>query len=166
MRRKGTACETAHCMVPAGGRDGEALDGAPEGAGGVVVRQAGVGVDVAGDVDGIGCGSEADDFGVEADRYVDVIFAGKEEKGVARRTELAVLLNGVDLVDLCLDIGGGHGGIEDKGVGTEIRLCRRPGGRRCESAQQNQSECKLHERGAMDWTDETALHGWVGRHRL
>ncbi len=108
MRRKGTACETAHCMVPSVGRDGETFDSAPEGAGGVVARQAGVGVDVAGDVDGVWSCAEAEHLGVETDGDVDVILAGKEEQSVACRAELAVLLDGVDLVDLSLDVGGGH----------------------------------------------------------
>ena len=38
----------------AGGSDGEVFGGAPEGGGGVVVACGGVGVDVAGDMDGVG----------------------------------------------------------------------------------------------------------------
>ena len=104
----------------AGGRDGKAFDGAPEGAGGVVAREAGVGVDVAGDVDGVGCGAEAEHLGVEADGDVDVVFAGQEEQRVASRAEFAVLLDRVDLVDLRLDVGGRHGGIEEENVGAEV----------------------------------------------
>ena len=105
--------------------DGEAFDAAPEGAGGVVAREAGVGVDVADDVNGIGRGAEAEHLRVEADRNVDVVFAGQEEQCVARGTEFAVLLDGVDLVDLGLDFGRGHGGIEEQNVGAEVgmRVC-------------------------------------------
>ena len=60
-------------------------------------------------------------LGVEADGDVDVVFAGEEEQGVARGAELAVLLDGVDLVDLGLHGGGGHGGIEDENVGAQFR---------------------------------------------
>ena len=42
----------------------------------------GVGVDVAGDVDAVGCGAEAGYFGVEADGDVEVIVAGKKRKAL------------------------------------------------------------------------------------
>ena len=129
MRRKGAACETAHCMVPgrpAGGRDGEAFNAAPEGAGGVVARQAGVGMDVAGDVNGVRRSApRPSDLRVETDGDVDFVVAGQEQEGKARRAEFTVLLDGVDLVDLMLDGGGGHGGTEDEDVGAEV------GGLRC-----------------------------------
>ena len=117
-----TACETAHCMVPLVRRDGEVFGGAPEGGGGVVVVVAGGGVDVdvAGDVGGVGRGAEAGDFGVEADGDVEVIVAGEEEEGVALGTELVVLLDGVDAIDLGLHGGGGRGGREDGDVGAEV----------------------------------------------
>ncbi len=60
----------------AGGGDGEVFCGAPEGGGGVVVAGCRVGVDVAGDVDGVGRDAEAEDLGVEADGDVDVVVAG------------------------------------------------------------------------------------------
>ena len=120
MRRNGTACETAHCMVPPVGVTEEALGSAPEGAGGVVVRQAGVGVDVAGDVNCVGRGAEAEHLGVKTDGDIYVVFAGQEEQRIARGAEFAVLLDGVDLVDLLLDFSGGHGGIEEQNVGAEV----------------------------------------------
>ncbi len=104
----------------AGGRDGEALHAAPEGAGGVVAREAGVGVDVAGDVDRVRRCAKADDLRVKADGDVEFVFAGQEEDGVALGAEFAVLLDGVDGVNLALHVGGGHGGREDEDVGTEI----------------------------------------------
>ena len=106
------------------GSNGEVFDAAPEGAGGVVVGKAGVGVDVAGDVGGVGCCAEAGYFGVEADGDVDVVVAGEEEEGVALGAELVVLLDGVDAVDLGLDFRGGCGGREDADVGTEVRGLR------------------------------------------
>ena len=87
---------------------GKTFDAAPEGACGVVARQARVRVDVAGDVDGVGRGAEAEHLRVEADWHIYVIFAGQEEQGVAGRAEFAVLLDCVDLVDLRLNIRGGH----------------------------------------------------------
>jgi len=139
MRRNGLRDGPFHGVAccPAGGGDGEALGSAPEGAGGVVAGQAGVGVDVSGDVDGVWRGSKANDFSVEADWDVDVIIAGKKEQGVACGTELAVLLNGIDLVDLGLNLRCGHGGIEDEGVRTEVLLCGRGDGRGCEGAKKN-----------------------------
>ena len=142
MRRKGTAWETAHCMRRrcAGRSDREALGGAPEGAGGVVFGQAGVGVDVAGDVHSVGRGAEAEHLGVEADRHVDVVFAGQEKERIARGAELAVLLDGVDLVDLGLDGGRWHGWIEDEDIGAEVGGgCGGEGGDR-ETSEQKKSE--------------------------
>ncbi len=106
-------------------RDGEAFDSTPEGAGCIVARQAGVRVDVADDVDGIGRGAEAEHLCVEADRNVDVVFAGQEEQCVASGAEFTVLLDGIDLVDLSLDVCGGHGGIEEQNVGAKVgmRIC-------------------------------------------
>ena len=74
-----------------------------------------------------------------------MIFAGKEEEGVTRGAELAVLLDGVDLVDLGLDIGGGHGGIEDEDVGAEVALCGGCQGSGCECGDQGKGECKMNE---------------------
>ena len=105
----------------AGGGDGEVFGGAPEGGGGVVVARGGVGVDVAGDVDAVGRGAEAEDLGVEADGDVDVVVAGKEEEGVAFGAELVAALDGVDLVDLRLDRRGGSGRVEEEDVGAEVR---------------------------------------------
>ena len=107
----------------AGRRNREPFGGAPERASGVIAGQAGVRVDVAGNVNGIGRGPDADHFRVEADGHVHVVLAGEEEQCVARRAEFAVLLNGVDLVDLPLDFGNRHQGIEDEDVWPEIRLC-------------------------------------------
>src|ERR1700722_4570106 len=75
---------------------------------------------VAGDVDGVRSGAEAHNLCVETNGHVDVIAARQEEQGVARRAEFAVLLNRVDLVDLLLNSSGGHRGIEDEYVGTEV----------------------------------------------
>ena len=102
MRRKGDRLRDGPLHGAACRGDGEAFDSAPESAGGVVARQAGVGVDVAGDVHSIGRGAEADHLCVEADGNVEVIFAGEKEDGVALGAELAVLLDGVDGVDLLL----------------------------------------------------------------
>ena len=45
----------------------------------------------------IGCGAQTEDLRVETDGHVDVIVAGHEEEGIARRAEFTVLLNSVDL---------------------------------------------------------------------
>ncbi len=78
-------------------------------------------MDVAGDVDAVGGGAEAEDLGVEADGDVDVVLAGEEEEGVAFGAELVAALRGVDLVDLGLDRRRGHGRLEDEDVGAEVR---------------------------------------------
>ena len=109
----------------AGGSDRESFDGAPESACGIVAREAGVRVDVADDVHGIGCRAEPEHLRVEADRDVDVIFAGEKEQCVARCAEFAVLLDGVDLVDLSLDCADGMEGSKTQNVGAEVRLRRR-----------------------------------------
>ena len=88
--------------------------------------EAGVGVDVADDVNGVGCGAEAQHLRVKAHRHVDVVFAGQKKQRIARGAEFAVLLNRVNLVDLLLDLGRGHGGIEDQYVGAEIRASQLP----------------------------------------
>ena len=103
MRRKGAACETAHCMVPPVGVTEKPSTARQKVVVALLLRQAGVGVDVAGDVDAVGRGAEAEHLRVEADGDVDVVVAGKEEEGVACGAELVVLLGGVDLVDLRLD---------------------------------------------------------------
>ena len=92
----------------AGGREAEVFGGAPEDTGGVVLGQAGVGVDVPGDVGVVGRDAEAEDFGVVADGDVDLIGTGSEEEGVAIGAELRVLLAGVDGVNLSLNLGAGH----------------------------------------------------------
>ncbi len=63
--------------------DRKSFSGAPECAGGIVAREAGVGVDVADDVDGVGCRAEAEHLRVEADGNIDVVLAGEEEQRVA-----------------------------------------------------------------------------------
>ena len=106
----------------AGGRHRESLGGSPEGAGGVVVGEACVGMHVADDVHGVRCRAEADHLRVEANGDVDVVFAGKEQECVACCAKFAVLLDGVDLVDLLLNCGRGHGRFEDKRVRSQIGL--------------------------------------------
>ncbi len=59
-------------------------------------------------------------MGVKADGDIDFVFAGQEEQREAGGAEFAVLLNGVDLVDLLLDGGRGHGRREEKDVGAEV----------------------------------------------
>jgi hypothetical protein len=46
------------------------------------VGQAGVGVHVAGDVDGVGRGAQADDLGVEANGHIDVVLPGRNKKAL------------------------------------------------------------------------------------
>ena len=123
MRRKGTACETAHCMVPPVGVTEKPSAARQKVQVALLCGQAGVGVDVAGDVDGVGRSAEAEDLRVEADGDVDVIVAGEKEERVALGAEFAVLLDGVDLVDLLLDCAEGMDGFEDENVGAEVRLC-------------------------------------------
>jgi hypothetical protein len=134
-------------MVPPVGRDGEAFGGAPEGAGSVVARQAGVGVDVAGDVDTVWRSAEANDLSVEAHRDVDMVIAGQEEEGVALGAELAMLLDGVDGVDPLLDGGRGHGWIEDEDVGAEVGF----GGGYCRDGSRSEQRQKQAE--ADGWCD-------------
>ena len=107
-----------HCA--SGGRNRESFHSAPERAGCVVAGQGGVRVYVADDVDRLGHVAQADDFGIETHGYIDVVFAGKEEQRVARGAKLAVLLDGIDLVDLLLNLRRGHAGIEDQNVGAEV----------------------------------------------
>ena len=78
-------------------------------------------MNLAHDVDGLGNIAQAEDLRVEADRDVDVIFARKEKQRIAPGAEFAVLLHGVDFVDLLLDLRRGHGGIEDENIGAEVR---------------------------------------------
>ncbi len=114
--------------LSAGGPHGESFRSAPESAGRVVAGQAGIGVDVASDVDSIGRCAQADDFGVEADGDIYFVFAGEEEKGIALRAKLIVLLHCVDCVYPGLYIGRGHGWIENQNVGTPVGLYGRSGG--------------------------------------
>ena len=106
--------------LAAGRGDRESPDGLPEGGRGVVVAGSRLGADVAGDVRRIGRGSEAQDFSVEADGNVDLIFAGEKEEGVALAAELVVLLDGVDLVDLGPNLGRRGRGREDGDVRAEV----------------------------------------------
>lgn len=127
---------------PAGGRDSKSFHSAPEGAGRVVVRKTGVGVHIADDVHCLGNVSQAHDLRVEADRDIVVIFAGKEEERVALGAEFAVLLRGVDFVDLRLNPGSGHGRRKNENVGPEVRsgsgrqvrLCRAPHSRNTQTS--------------------------------
>ena len=82
-------------------------------------------MDVAGDVNGVRRCAEAHDFGVETDGDVDFVFAGQEEQRKTGGAEFAVLLDGVDLVDLLLDCGRGHGRREEKDVRAEVGRLRR-----------------------------------------
>src|SRR5258708_32310171 len=79
-------------------------------------------MNIAGDVNGIWSCAQAQDLRVETHRDVDVVLAGKKEQCVARGAELAVLLDGVDLVDLFLNGGRGHRRIEQEHVGSKIGL--------------------------------------------
>src|ERR1700742_2315108 len=103
---------------------------------------------MAGEVNGIGSGAEADRLGVEADGEIDVVVAGEKEEGVAAAAELGVFLLGVDLVDLGLHLGGWCGRREEEDVGTEerlevvlgLRLCLSGGTRRPAEAGHCESE--------------------------
>ena len=79
-------------------------------------------MDVARDVDCVGRGAESDDFGVEADGDIDVVFTWQKDKSIPVRAELTVLLDRVDLVDLGLDVGSGHRRVEDEDFIAEIGL--------------------------------------------
>ena len=120
MRRKGTACETAHCMVPPVGVTEKPSTARQKVQVALLCGRLASEWTLPVMWTASGDGAEADDFGVEADRDVDVVVAGKKEQGVALGAELVVLLDGVDLVDLRLNVGGGHGGTEDQYVGTEV----------------------------------------------
>ena len=78
-------------------------------------------MNVAGDMDAVGRGAEAEDLSVEADGDVDVVVAGKEQEGVALGAKVVVPLSGVNLVDLRLDRRQRHGRVEDEDVGAEVR---------------------------------------------
>ena len=122
MRRKGTACETAHCMVPPVGVT-EKPSAARQKVQVALLRGRLASewtLPVMWTASGVA--PRPSTCGVETDRDVDVIFAGQEEQSVTRGAEFAVLLDGVDLVDLGLDVGGGHGGIEEQNVGAEVGL--------------------------------------------
>jgi len=56
-----------------------------------------------------------------------MVVAGQKQQCVARRAKLAVALNGVNLVDLALNVRCRHGWIEDQYIGAEIGLGRAPG---------------------------------------
>lgn len=77
---------------------------------------------IAGDVGAVGRRAEAQDLGVVADGEIELVFAGREEDGVAGGSELVVLLGEVNLVDFLLHGRREHGGIEDENVGSKIRV--------------------------------------------
>ena len=101
-------------------------------------------MDVAGDLNFVRRGAEAEDLGVKADGDVDGVVAGEEENGVAFGAELVAALGGVDLVDLLLDVSGGCLWAEDEDVGAEVgcdgrgRDCRTGKGR-----EGDERECEL-----------------------
>ena len=127
MRRKGTAWETAHCMVPpAGVTEKPSADFQN-------VQVALLFGRVAADRTSpemwtlIGRGAESEDLRVIADRNVHLVLAGLEQQGVAPGTELAGFLEGVDFFDGFLDHCSRHGRVEGEDIRTEIRLGRSGG---------------------------------------
>ena len=100
MRRNGTACDTAHCIVPPVGVTEKPFCRAPECTRRVVMRQARVRMHVAHDVHRIGRRAEPNHLGVETDRHIHVILAGQKQQRVPRRSKLAVLFDGIHLVNL------------------------------------------------------------------
>ena len=64
-----------------------------------------------------------------------MVFTRHEEDRVASGAKLAVLLHGVNLVDLPLDGRRRHGGIEHKHIRAEVWLaggCQRHAGKTCQ----------------------------------
>src|SRR4051794_19173609 len=104
-----------------GWRDSQTLKSAPERAGRIVARKAGIGMYVADNVNGLGNIAETHHLCVETNRDIDPILAGQKEEGVAVRAEFAVLLPRVDFVDLLLNLRCGHGGIEHQNIWAELR---------------------------------------------
>ncbi len=90
-----------------------------------------------------GRGAEAGYIGVVADLKGErlggaAVDAGLEEQSVALSAELVADLLSGDGIDRCLNLAGGHAGIEDEDVGAEVgRACtglgegRRDGGEAC-----------------------------------
>ena len=80
-------------------------------------------------MDVVGRSAQPQDLRVISDRHVHFVFARREQQGVASRTELVILLYGVDLVDLLLYRSRAQGRLKHEHVRPEIRL-RRPNRRR------------------------------------
>src|SRR5579863_7985849 len=57
---------------------------------------------------------------VKADGHVDVVLTGQKEQGVAGSAKLAVLLDGINLIDLRLDCFGRHRRVKDQYVGAKV----------------------------------------------
>ena len=85
MRRKGDGLRDGPLHGAAGGRDGEAFHGAPEGAGGVVAGRLASEWTLPVMWTASGDAPRPSDLGVEADGNIDVVLAGEEEEGVALR---------------------------------------------------------------------------------
>jgi hypothetical protein len=103
---------------------------------------------------------------VVSDRHIHFVLARREQQSVARGAELAVLLDGVSLIDLFLDRRGRHGRVEDEDVGAEVGLGGAGGRRRAgELRQKNQKQGETGERsGAFGFARMVLLrssHGWL-----
>ncbi len=83
MRRKGAACDTAHCIVPPAG----VIENPSAALQNVVVAllsgSARVGMHVAGDTHVIGRSAQAQHLGVKPDGNIQFVRAGKKHQGVA-----------------------------------------------------------------------------------
>jgi len=97
-------------------------------------------MNVARDVNVVGRSAQSDCLRVEADRNIDVIVAGQKQKCIALRAELVVPLDGIDLIDLPLDVGRRHRRTEDGDIRAEVGLC--PG---CERGRGKAGEQAHHQ---------------------
>src|ERR1022692_3417895 len=59
---------------------------------------------------------------IVSNRNVQLVVPWREQEGIARGTELIILLCGVNLVDTLLHRRGSHGRVENDHVGSEVRL--------------------------------------------
>ena len=84
----------------------------------------GGGVHVAFDAHGFGRRAEADDLRVKPDGNIHVIASRQKQEGVALGAELAVLLRGVNRVNLLLHLGSGRLWSKDQYIWPKVRRLR------------------------------------------
>ena len=110
-----------HCRIgPDSGDDRKIFNSTPEILGRISCVPRRSDINAAGNCHVIGDAAEAVDSGVKANLDGCAVRAGFEEECITLLAELVGLLGWEDGIDLGLDGGGGHGGIEDQNVGTKV----------------------------------------------